>query len=250
MATEEIWLTGKPCRIEGSRVKMNIMQPWRRMGTALILAVVGLQPCWAQTSADRRQEVEMALDHYAAAKTPDQRASIIDYLQHLDRKMAAAGIVDHIIVSRTGTEATAYGELVEVLKPEGCEALLDSLRKTDDPLAKGKLIVALRHCQGPEAIHALAVCLDDKRRFPFEAHGAHPRRVCDAAYDELFLKLRSDPHYGLDASPRKKGLITEGTPVKSRDALIAKLKARMAGKAAPSPAPKDAKPATAAITEL
>jgi hypothetical protein len=96
-------------------------------------------------------------------------------------------------------------------------------------------------------------CLDDKRPVPFEVHGTHPRRVCDLAYDELFLKLRSDSRYGLDASPKMKGVISERTTMKSRDALIAKLKAKLAEtlpSPSPSATPEPIKPATAAITQL
>ena len=182
----------------------------------------------AQANTDRLQEVQMALDHYAEAKTADQRAAVIDYLQHLDRKLVTGAVIDHIIASRNGTEATAYNGLVASFNPDGCAALLDRLGKTDQPTAKGKLIVALRHCQGEESLRALASCLGDKRPVPFEARGAHPRRVCDLAYDELFLKLRSASRYGLDPSPKMKGVITAKTPVKARDTLIAKLKAQLA----------------------
>ena len=190
------------------------------------------QPAWAQSGADRQQEVEMALDHYTEAKTPDQRSAVTDYLGHLDRKLVAAAVIDHIIASRNGAEATAYNELLEAFAPDACTAVLDRLGKTDQATPKGKLIVALRHCQGDEPLHALTACLDDKRPVSFEAHGAHPRRVCDLAYDELFLKLRNDPRYGLDPTARMKELIGAKTPIKTRDALIAKLKSKLA---APAP---------------
>jgi len=197
----------------------------------------------------------MALDQYTATKTPDQRAAVVDYLQHLDRKMVAGALVDHILAAQNGTEATAYDGLVESLNPDGCAAILDRLGKTDHPTAKGKLIVALRRCQGDESRAALAHCLGDKRPVPFEAHGPQPRRVCDLAYDELFLQLRTDPRYGLDPSPRMLGVITEKIPVPVRDALIARLKAKLALKLpAPSPAPsmtpQGPRPDTAAITLL
>jgi hypothetical protein len=193
-------------------------------------------PARADEKADRQAEIEMAFDQYIDAKTEDQRTAIIDFLQHFDRKAVAAALIDHIVASQTGAEATTYNKLVEALGPDGCEALLDRLGRTDDAVAKGKLVVALRHCQGDDVIRALAGCLDDTRAVPFEARGAHPRRVCDLAYDELFLKLRSDPRYGLDPSPKMTGIITERTPAKERDGRIAKLKAAIAA-AAPSPTP-------------
>lgn len=193
----------------------------------------------------------MALDQYAEAKTDDQRTAVIDYLRHLDQKLVAATLIDQIIASRNGTEATFYSRMVQALNPDASAALLDRLEKTDDPTAKGKLIVALRHCQGGKSLQALEGCLDDKRLVLFESHGSHPRRVCDLAYDELFLKLRNDSHYGLDASPRMNGIITEKMPMNSRDTLIVKLKAKLAEQIqspAPSPAREPVKPATAAIT--
>ena len=212
---------------------------------ALILATVAMRPAWAQSDTARQQEIALALDQYAAAKTPGQRATVIEYLQHMDRKVVAGAVVDHIIASRTGTEATTFNELLATLNPDGCAAALDRLVIADQPIAKGKLIVALRHCQGEEAIQALATCLDDPRPVHFEARGANPRRVCDLAYDELFLKLRSDSHYGLDSSPRMRGIITAKTPVKARTVLIAKLKAALAAKVpTPSPSPSETPSAT------
>jgi hypothetical protein len=205
---------------------------------AMLLASAAPHAAWAQRSADRQQEVEMAFDHYSAAKTEDQRIAIIDYLQHLDRKVVAAALIDHIVSSHNGAEATAFNKLVEALSPDGCAALLDRLAKTNDAIPKGKLVVALRHCPSPDAVTALTGCLGDKRPVPFESHGPHPRRVCDLAYDELFLKLRTDPHYGLDPSPHMQGVITERTPIKTRDAAIAKLKTALSGPHTPTiPAP-------------
>jgi hypothetical protein len=226
---------------------------WRTL-IAVALAVAAGTPAWAQSSADRQQEVEMAFDQYTAAKTEDQRVAIVDYLQHFDRSLVAGALIDHIVGSRNGIEATVYGQLVGALGPEGCAAVIDRLGKMSDAVPKGKLVVALRHCNGAEVIHALGGCLGDKRSVAFEAHGAHPRRVCDLAYDELFLKLRDDPRYGLDTSPKMKGIILEKTPEKTRDAQIAKLKAKLASvplaspsptpAASPSPSATPAKPAT------
>jgi len=217
----------------------------------VILAITAVHHACAQTDANLRQHVDMALDQYTAAKTEDQRATVIDYLQHMDHKLVAADLVDHLIASRNGTEATIYNQLVEALKPDGCAAVLDRLEIADEPTTKGKLIVALRHCQGNESLKALQGCLEDKRPVPFEVHGTHPRRVCDMAYDELYLKLRNDEQYGLDASPRMQGIITEKTPEQSRDDLIAKLKSKLAKKSpVPSTTPVPPKPATAAITLL
>ena len=204
---------------------------------AVLLATGATRPAWAQASADRRQEVEMAFDEYTAAKTDDQRVAVIDYLQHFDRKLVAGALVDHIVGSQNGTEATAYNQLVEALSPDGCAAVLDRLAKSTGPIAKGKLIVALRHCQGDESIHALAGCLNDKRPVLFEARGANPRRVCDLAYDELFLKLRADRGFHLDPGPRMNGFITEKMQEKDRDGLIAKLKTMLAKVPLPSPSP-------------
>jgi hypothetical protein len=206
---------------------------------AVILAAAAAPPApaWAQAKTDRQQEVEMAFDQYTAAKTEDERVAVIDYLQHFDRKLVAGALVDHIIASDNGNEATAYNRLVAALSPDGCDAVLDRIATVSGPIAKGKLIVALRHCEGDKTIHALAGCLDDKRVVHFEAHGATPRRVCDLAYDELFLKLRGDRAYHLDPSPHMIGIITEKTPEKDRDALIAKLKAKLAKLPLPTPTP-------------
>jgi hypothetical protein len=183
---------------------------------------------WADKNADRKGEIEMAFDQYIDAKTEDQRTAIVDFLQHFDRKDVAAALVDHIVGSETGGEATIYNTLVEGLSPDGCEAVMDRLAKTDDAVAKGKLVVALRHCQGDAVARALAGCLGDTRAVPFEARGAHPRRVCDLAFDELYLKLRSDARYGFDPGAKMTGIISERTPVKERDARIAKLKGMLA----------------------
>lgn len=200
---------------------------WRGIVPAMILMMTTVQSAQCQTLADRRQEVEAAFDHYADAKTDGQRAALIDYFRQADRQLAAEALVDHIISSRTGIEATAYNQLVEILSPEGCAAVLSRLGKTDEPVAKGKLVVALRHCKDAAAVHALEGCLNDTRAVPFESRGPLPRRVCDLAYDELFLKLRTDPRYGMDPSRHMKGVITEKTPIRMRDAAIAALKAKM-----------------------
>jgi len=200
---------------------------------AILIAAASIQPARADGNTDRQAEIEMAFDQFTAAKTEDQRTTIIDFLQHFDRKLVAGALIDHIIASRTGSEATAYNNLVEALGPDGTAALLDRLAKTKEPVAKGKLIVALRHCQGDDVNHALAACLDDKRPVLFEVHGTHPRRICDLAYDELYLKLRGS--YGLDAGPDMKDAIAEKTPIKARDALIARLQPLLA--ATPSPTP-------------
>ncbi len=220
-------------------MRANFPRSCLRILLAILFAAAAAPHARAQSSADRLQQVEMAFDQYAAARTQDQRVAVIDYLQHFDRNLVAAALVDHIIASRTATEATSYNQLLEALNQEGCAAVVDRLATSTGPISKGKLIVALRHCTGPESIHAIASCLDDKRPFLFASRGPHPRRVCDVAYDELFLKLRPDPGYGLDPSPRMIGLITDKTPTKSRDALIAKLKQKLAAvpSASPSPSP-------------
>jgi len=229
--------------VRANRLRVWLPGPIGLIGLlAILLATLAPQSAWAQANTDRQQEIGMALDQYAAAKTTDQRAAAVEFLQHFDHKLVAAAVVDHIIASRTGVEATAFNELVEALTPDGCAALLDRFAKTDDPLVKGKLIVALRHCQNAECLRILEACLDDNRPVPFEAHGKHPRRVCDLAYDELFLKLRSDSRYGLDSSRRMKGVISEKTPIKARDALIAKLKAKLTPSPIPSATPVPAKP--------
>lgn len=228
-------------------MRANQLWVWQRVLPAIFLASWATHAAWAEPNADRQQEVEMAFDHYTAVKTEDQRIAIIDYLQHLDRKLVAGALIDHIIASHNGNEATAFNKLVEAISPDGCAALLDRLAKTDDPVAKGKLVVALRHCPSADSIHALTGCLEDKRPVPFESHGPHPRRVCDLAYDELFLKLRTDPRYRLDPSPHMAGVITERTPVKTRDTLIAKLKAALAAAPSPSPAPPAPAPSPSAI---
>lgn len=195
----------------------------------------------------------MALDHYAAAKTADQRAAVVSYLKSLDHKLVAAALVDHIVASRTGNEATAFNGLIDALSSDTGAAIIERMGKVVHPAAKGKLIVALRRCPGAASRRALEGCLDDKRPVPFEARGPLPRRVCDMAYDELYLQLRSDRHYGLDPSPHMKGLITETMPVKKRDSEIAKLKAKLAKyppapSKTPSKTPVAAMPATAALT--
>lgn len=224
------------------------------MLSIMILAAAAMQPARGQSAGDRKQEVDLALDQYGAAQTADQRATVIDYLRHLDRKLVAGAVIEHIIASQNGDEATKYNTLIEIFAPDGCTAVLDRLAITDNPTAKGKLIVALRHCQSQESLHALAACLGDQRPFLFEVHGPLPRRVCDLAYDELFLKLRNDRHYGLDPSPRMNGLITEKTAVKTRDTLISELKAKLAHiplpSASPSATPEPAKPATASVALL
>jgi len=189
-----------------------------------IVAFAASSPVRAQSSADRERDVESALDQYGAAKTPAERAAVFDFVQHLDRPLVAEAVVDHIVASRNGTEATLYGQLVAPLSPASCAALEARLKDATTPTVKGKLIVALRHCHGPGSFRDLIICLDDKRTVPFEAHGPAPRRVCDLAYDELFLKLRAVPQYGLDPTPRMRDAITETMPVRRRNSLIAKLK--------------------------
>ena len=219
----------------------------------LLVATLAAHPGWAQVNDARKQEVEMAFDHYTAAKTEDERVAIIDYLQHFESKLVAGALIDHIVDSEDGEQATAYDRLVAGLGPDGVAAVLDRISKSRDAVARGKLVVALRHCQGTDVINALTSCLADKRAEPFEAHGSHPRRVCDLAYDELFLKLRADHRYGLDPSPRMTGVITEHTPVKTRDALIAKLKGLIAANPPPTPTPSPsptASPETGPATQL
>jgi hypothetical protein len=205
------------------------------VAVAVVLAAGGASPLCAQSPADRQQEVETAFDQYKAAKTEDQRVAILDYLQHFDTNVVASALVDHILASRNGIEATLFDQLVSALGPAGCAALMDRVEKATQPVPKGKLIVAMRHCHGTDGIHTLTSCLDDRRPVAFEAHGARPRRVCDLAYDELFLKLRGDPRYGLDPSPKMKGIITEKTPEKARDSLIEKLKVKLKTLPLPSP---------------
>jgi hypothetical protein len=222
---------------------------------AILLPALGAFPhALAQSPPDRKQEIGMVLDQYGAAKTPSQRTAAVEYLKHFDRKLVAATLIDHILAARNGTEATGYSALIELLAPDGCVALLDRLEITDSAVEKGKLIVASRHCQGDETLHALIGCLDDQRPVPFEAHTAQPRRVCDFAYDELFLKLRSDLKYSLDPSPHMRGIITEKTSLKTRDALISAFKARLAPAPSPSASPSaqpppsgSPRPATASI---
>ncbi len=214
----------------------------------LVLATLAAHSALAQVDAARKQEVEMAFDQYTLAKTEDQRVAIIDFLQHFESKLVSGALVDHIVSAENGEEATAYDRLVAGLGADGVSAVIDKMGKTDDPIAKGKLVVALRHCSGPDVIQALTACMKDQRPVPFEAHGPHPRRVCDLAYDELFLKLRTDPVYGLDPSPKMVGVITERTPIKSRDELIASLQAKLVAHPAPARSPSPAEQTGAGTT--
>ena len=226
------------------RVRPIPLWGWRLLLPVAFLSTVPIQAP-AQSNADRRQELEIALDKYADAKTAGQRAAVVEYLQHIDPKIVAPAAVDHIISARTGTEATDYSTLAASFEPEGCSAILDRLAIAQDPAAKGKLIVALRHCHQEQAVSALVGCLDDGRLMTFTTHGPFPHRICDLAYDELFLKLRTDPRYALDSSPHMHGFITVKTPIKTRTSLIAKLKAKLAS-SSPSAAPSTPKPATPA----
>jgi len=232
-------------------VSAKPLQVWKQILAAMILAVAVPPHLWSQANTDRQQQVQAALDQYGAAKTAEQRATVIEYLQHFDRTSVAASIVDHVLSSANGAQATIYNELVSAFAPEGCAAVIAHLAKANEAVPKGKLIVALRHCPSGEAIKALTGCLDDKRSVSFEARGPQPRRVCDLAYDELYFKLRSDARFHLDSSPRLKGIVNEKMPIKARDAQIKKLKARLAvitpDATAPTPSPKpSASPSPAA----
>jgi hypothetical protein len=210
------------------------------MLAAMILATSVAHSAPLDPTADRQREIDMAFDQYSEARSDTQRGEIIDYLQHLDKNLVTGTLIGHIIASRDGIEATAYDKLAGDIGPEAFTAIIDRLGKSDDPVAKGKLIVALRHSPDGDSIHALIPCLDDKRPVPFEARGEHPRRVCDLAYDELFLKLRSNPLYGLDPSPQMHGIITERTSLSTRDTLISALKTKLTqptGSPSPTPTP-------------
>ena len=216
--------------------------------TAILLAAASTLPMAAQSlpGRDVQQQVQLTLDQFSEAKTDAQRGMAADFLQQLDRQTAIGAVIDRIVRSQNGEEATLYNGLIDKLKPEACPVLAKQLAQAADAEDKGKLVVALRHCGAAEAAGALTASLGDKRTVRFEAHGKNPRRVCDMAYDELFLKLRNDPKYGLDASPAMRGLIRESTPLAERDALVEKLSDKLAAQPAPvsaaSPSPAPAKP--------
>lgn len=207
----------------------------RTLGCLALLAAA--QPLRADSIAGRSQQLQMALDQYLAAKTPAQRSTVIDFLKQQAPAAVGAAIAQQIAEAQNGHDATEYAGLAENFAPAACQQITALLGSTPDAAVKGKMVVALAHCPGDDAVQALTACLDDQRPVTFEARGAHPRRVCDFAYDELFLKLRSQPRFGLDASSHKRGLITEKTTGAERDARIAKLKAQLAEKSTPAPQP-------------
>ena len=191
----------------------------------------------------------MALQEFGAAKTADQRATVVDYLHHFDTGLVTSIVINHIIASRSGREATMYNNLIDALKPDSYDGVLDRIESAPKPDAKSKLIVALRHCHGERTFHVLTGCLDDKRAVTFEARGPYPHRVCDLAYYVIYMKLRTEPDYHLGSLAEMTIFVDGVMPFKKRDDLIAKLKSRLAKKNPfSSPAPVPARPATASVS--
>jgi hypothetical protein len=200
----------------------------------------------AKPQGNHHEEVEIALQEFGAAKTAEQRAAVVEYLHLFDTGLVTSIVTNHIIEARNGLEATKYNNLVDALKPDSYDYVVDRIESVDSPDAKAKLIVTLRHCHGERTFQVLSACLDDKRPVKFEARGPYPHRVCDLSYYVIYMKLRMDADYHFRSLAEMKAFVDGALPFKKRDDMIAKLKSQLAKKnpfTSPSPVPP--KPATA-----
>jgi hypothetical protein len=164
--------------------------------------------------------------HSAAEKT--ELNMIVQRLNDHAPSTTVSVIANNVRNAKRNKEIPAYTALLPRL-PSLKQEILQRIAAESDPVTKGRLIYCTWRIKGADVIKTLVAQLDDKRPAEQPA-GPSAERVCDCAFNVIYVRVARISELGLDSSTAMSDSIQPGVPIGWRDARIAKLKAGMIAK--------------------
>jgi hypothetical protein len=203
------------------------------LALALVFGLVVSHDCGAEPDA---RKAEAMLDQFMSVGRirPPNAAQAEDALKsfrNVDRAILIKVVLGRIAMEKDHKKIGKCILVLQQLDPSPKEELLAELNRESDAGRKGNLLMTLRGFQGRDVLRTLVAELDDMRAFEhLRRVGPDSLRICDYAFDDLYLRLRAIPELQLSNGPERSDLIVNGTPVPWRDARIARLKAAVVAK--------------------
>jgi hypothetical protein len=201
---------------------------------AFLASSFGASPDGTSTDAQkvandlrRVTEIHPEAQAHSPAETAELKA-IVDRLNSQAPQTTVNVIANEVRNAKRNKVVPAYTAFlpyVPSLKPE----LLSRISAETDPVTKGRLIYCTWKIKGADVVKTLFAQLDDKRPAEQSA-GPSAERVCDCAFNVIYVRVARISELGLDSSTAMSDSIQPGVPIGWRDARIAKLKAGMIAK--------------------
>jgi hypothetical protein len=169
-----------------------------------------------------------------ATKSPDKKleaTQILERINRSDHKTVAQAFVDSVTEADSRKVVFSYAQALPKLSGDVRSAVLKKLGAETDAIRKAKLIGGLSVIEGPDVVKALFPLLDNREKAEIAGAPWTDRfRVCDHAYNRIYLLVRRVRELGLNAGPEMSDAIQTDVPIEWRDARIAKLKQRLIAK--------------------
>jgi hypothetical protein len=216
-----------------------------RIVLALLAGILSPSLTWSGEPANDSSSGQIAMDLERIHKIPPQNqtlqpraereeiSGIVERLNRGDHEKVASAVVNAIQKANPGREIANYAALlpkVPSVKPD----ILRRIQSEPNPVLKARLINCVRDVKGTDVVKALIPQLDDKTPADSQQTGPFALRVCDYAFDSIYLHVHHIPDLGLDASTAMSDIIQRDIPIDWRDARIAKLKSGLTKKFGPN----------------
>ncbi len=212
---------------------MNSVNKYLRPIFIFVAAVSGM-PLFALPSPN--DEIHTYLVRYheirgSMTRDSDEKAEtnkIVERLNQQDTHAVASQLLSAIQDASSRKQIGSYAALLPKLHPEVKAAVLARLIAEPDANQKARLVRALYFAEGSDVVKALFSQLNDTRPADIDGNAASTAmRVCDYAFNRIYMLVRNIPELELNAGTEMSDAIQIGVPVEWRDARIAKLKAGM-----------------------
>lgn len=207
--------------------------------SAFIICFTSLS-VFSAASSGQEIEADLARIHQIPPQSEDVQSpaerkeaeAIVSRLNRADQHQLANAVTDAIRNAKTGREVADYASLMPRILSIKSE-ILQKIGTEPDPVLKSRLINSCRYVKGADVLKALISQLDDKRAADSEQPGYFGFRVCDWAFNVIYMRLSNIPELGMDTSTAKSDSISHNVPIDWRDARIGKLKTGLTKKFGP-----------------
>ena len=159
-----------------------------------------------------------------SADEQDRLRAIMARLANGEPREVVAAMVEGLRRQKRNREIPAYREVLPQL-PSLKQEMLREIRLQSDATVKAGLIACISRVKGAEVIRALLPPLDDHRLAG--QGGLSELRVCDYAFNAVYLRVAQIRELGLDYTSAMSDAIHESIPLERRDERIAKLKSAL-----------------------
>jgi hypothetical protein len=187
-----------------------------------------------QIRADVKRLGELGVD---AKKSQDQKleaTQILERVNDSNPEIVAQAFVDSVTEANSRKVVFAYAQALPKLGRDARLAIFNKVGAERDAVPKAKLIGALYVVEGPDVVRALFPALEDRRKAEIaDEPWTDSFRVCDHAYNRIYLLVRHIRELGLNAGTEMSDAVQTGVPMDWRDARIAKLKQGLIAKFGP-----------------